>query len=65
MTRSRPGPTDPTSGAAGSPEYLAQHIRNGRATDRRVLELGLEVTVGSEAIVLFHVAEAVELFTPK
>jgi hypothetical protein len=40
------------SGSAGSPAYLVQHIRNALATDHRVLEQGLEVTVVGETILV-------------
>jgi osmotically-inducible protein OsmY len=42
----------PGTGGQGSPEYLAQHIRDALATDPRVLELGLEVAVVGRTVVL-------------
>jgi osmotically-inducible protein OsmY len=52
MTRPTPDAPDPTWRAVASSEYLAEHIRTALATDRRVLELGLEVTVMGDTIVL-------------
>jgi BON domain len=46
------GPDDHVPDAAGSPEYLAEHIRTALATDPRVHEQGLDVTVIGHTIVL-------------
>jgi osmotically-inducible protein OsmY len=46
------GPPDQMPHAAGSPEYLAEHVRTALATDPRVHEQGLDVTVIGHTIVL-------------
>jgi osmotically-inducible protein OsmY len=46
------GSPDQMPDAAGSPEYLAEHIRTALATDPRVHEQGLDVTVIGHTIVL-------------
>jgi osmotically-inducible protein OsmY len=46
------GPPDPMRDAPGSPEYLAEHIRTALATDPRVHEQGLDVTVIGHTVVL-------------
>ena len=53
MTTAVPGPSDPGAGAGPeAAEYLAERIRRALATDCRVHEQGIEVTVSDHTVVL-------------
>lgn len=52
MTGATPRRPEPPSGAAGSAEYRAEHLRAALAADRRVHEQGLDVTVVGSTIVI-------------
>lgn len=52
MTATGPDTPEPTPGSEGPTVYLAEHIHSALATDHRVHEQGIEVTVVGAAIVL-------------